>query len=155
MVRAVIAFSLLALILPHGDAAQKRAVAADATGAGRVLRDCPACPEMVVLPAGEFMMGSPESEKGRNKDEGPQRKVTIADGAMHDRTGYTPYAGRTVTGWPETVIRRGETVIRGGRLSAAAGSGQFLPRSGGVAATPRRELTPDMDPARNLGAELL
>ena len=33
---------------------------------------------MVVLPAGEFMMGSPESEKGRNKDEGPQRKVTIA-----------------------------------------------------------------------------
>ena len=85
----------------------------------------------------------------------PQRKVTIADGAMHDRTGYTPYAGRTVTGWPETVIRRGETVIRGGRLSAAAGSGQFLPRSGGVAATPRRELTPDMDPARNLGAELL
>jgi formylglycine-generating enzyme required for sulfatase activity len=78
MVRAVIAFSLLALILPHGAAAQKRAVAADATGAGRVLRDCPACPEMVVLPAGEFMMGSPESEKGRNKDEGPQRKVIFA-----------------------------------------------------------------------------
>ena len=31
-----------------------------------------------MVPAGEFMMGSPESEKGRNKDEGPQRKVTIA-----------------------------------------------------------------------------
>jgi formylglycine-generating enzyme required for sulfatase activity len=78
MVRAVIAFSLLVLLLPQGAAAQKRAQAADPSGAGRVFRDCPTCPEMVVLPAGEFMMGSPESEKGRNKDEGPQRKVTIA-----------------------------------------------------------------------------
>ena len=30
-----------------------------------VFRDCPACPEMVVVPAGTFIMGSPESEKGR------------------------------------------------------------------------------------------
>src|SRR5262245_60925771 len=42
-------------------------------------RDCPdVCPEMVVLPSGEFMMGSPLSEAKRGKPEGPQRKVTIA-----------------------------------------------------------------------------
>ncbi len=35
------------------------------------------CPEMIVIPAGEFMMGSPEIEKGRD-DESPQHKVTIA-----------------------------------------------------------------------------
>ena len=41
-------------------------------------RDCPECPEMVVVPAGEFMMGSPPNEEGRQKDEGPQRIVAIA-----------------------------------------------------------------------------
>jgi WD40 repeat protein/formylglycine-generating enzyme required for sulfatase activity len=36
------------------------------------------CPEMVVVPAGEFLMGSAASEKGRNDREGPQHGVTIA-----------------------------------------------------------------------------
>ncbi|MBI1254614.1 MAG: SUMF1/EgtB/PvdO family nonheme iron enzyme [Hyphomonas sp.] len=34
-------------------------------------------PEMVVLPSGSFMMGSPTSEAGRTDDEGPQRTVRI------------------------------------------------------------------------------
>lgn len=33
--------------------------------------------EMVYIPGGTFMMGSPENEKGRNSAEGPQDKVTI------------------------------------------------------------------------------
>jgi len=33
---------------------------------------------MVVVPAGSFTMGSPESEEGRYDDEGPQHLVTIA-----------------------------------------------------------------------------
>jgi Sulfatase-modifying factor enzyme 1/TIR domain len=36
------------------------------------------CPEMIVIPAGDFMMGSPETEPGRYPDEGPQHKVSIA-----------------------------------------------------------------------------
>ncbi len=41
-------------------------------------RDCPSCPLMVPLPAGEFMMGSPESETRRSPDEGPQRRVSFS-----------------------------------------------------------------------------
>ena len=36
------------------------------------------CPEMIVIPAGEFTMGSSATEKGRYDNEGPQHKVTIA-----------------------------------------------------------------------------
>ncbi|KHG39393.1 MAG: hypothetical protein HEQ20_20030 [Aphanizomenon flos-aquae KM1D3_PB] len=31
--------------------------------------------EMVEIPAGSFMMGSPASEKGRSQDESPQHQV--------------------------------------------------------------------------------
>ena len=45
---------------------------------GRSFRDCPDCPEMVVVPAGSFTMGSLANEEVRSDAEGPQRKVTIA-----------------------------------------------------------------------------
>lgn len=45
--------------------------------AGHVFKDCPACPEMVVLPAGSFVMGAPDDEVGRQPDEGPLHKVTF------------------------------------------------------------------------------
>ena len=45
---------------------------------GETFRDCPDCPEMVVVPAGSFMMGSPPSEKLRDFDEGPVHRVAFA-----------------------------------------------------------------------------
>jgi formylglycine-generating enzyme required for sulfatase activity len=49
---------------------------------GSTFRDCGECPEMVVLPAGSFLMGSPSGERQRNADEGPQRSVSIRSFAM-------------------------------------------------------------------------
>ena len=53
--------------------------ASDVAGleAGDMFRDCKECPEMVVVLAGSFMMGSPDTEDGRFDDEGPRHRVTI------------------------------------------------------------------------------
>ena len=45
---------------------------------GDRFRDCPECPEMVVLPAGSYRMGSPSYEQGRHDREGPVHEVVIA-----------------------------------------------------------------------------
>lgn len=46
--------------------------------AGSVFKDCEHCPEMVVLPAGTFTMGSPRMEAGKHTDEEPLHPVTFA-----------------------------------------------------------------------------
>jgi formylglycine-generating enzyme required for sulfatase activity/WD40 repeat protein len=40
-------------------------------------KECDGCPEMVALSGGTFIMGSPQNEGRRDRDEGPQRQVTI------------------------------------------------------------------------------
>ena len=45
---------------------------------GTTFRDCAACPRMVTVPAGSYLMGSPATEAGRHADE-LQRTVTIAN----------------------------------------------------------------------------
>ena len=67
----------------------------------------------------------------------PDREVTIEGGTVHDASGYTPYEGMTVRGWPETVLGRGRVLVEGGKLAAVPGSGEFLARDGGEAARPR------------------
>lgn len=53
-----------------------------ASAAERAARDCGGCPEMVEIPAGAFVMGSPTDEAGRWDDEGPQRRVSVGAFAM-------------------------------------------------------------------------
>jgi formylglycine-generating enzyme required for sulfatase activity len=89
---------------------------------GTVFRDCPDCPEMVIIPAGDFMMGSSPEEAQRDLaaapksdysareavlQEQPQHKVTIARpfslskfpvtksefAAFVQETGYEPAPG--------------------------------------------------------------
>lgn len=51
-------------------------VASEAKADGS-FRDCADCPEMVVIPSGSFIMGSPADEPGRYDDESPQRRVSV------------------------------------------------------------------------------
>ena len=75
-------------------------------------------------------------------------------GDMHDAMDYNPFEGMKITGWPTTVLTRGQRVIDAGKLHANPGDGNFIHRS-------RTDLTglsgtflPETDPKTNFGAEI-
>jgi dihydropyrimidinase len=84
----------------------------------------------------------------------PNREVTISGSLMHDLTGYTPYEGRKVTGWPVTLLSRGRVVINDAMLHVRPGSGRFLPRAAGAAAVPTGRRGPEFNPKENFGAKI-
>lgn len=86
----------------------------------------------------------------------PERQVTVNYTTMiHDAVGYTPYEGRRLTGWPETVLSRGHVVIENAELHAEPGSGRFLECEKPTAAIPLGRFQPETDPARNGGSRLI
>ena len=48
------------------------------------------------------------------------RKETITDEWIASRCGWTPFAGRQVTGWPVGTIVRGRDAMRDGEITGAA-----------------------------------
>ena len=74
----------------------------------------------------------------------PDREVTVRHADLHDAVGYTPYEGRVLKGWPETVISRGRVVVEGGQLHAERGSGEFLPCAIPDSAKPRGVPVPEI-----------
>ncbi len=66
------------------------AAAEAALQSGASFKECAKdCPEMIVVPAGSFTMGSPAGEKGRFDNEGPQHQVTIAGSFAVSKTDVT------------------------------------------------------------------
>ena len=69
-------------------------------------RDCAECPEMVVIPADSFTMGSPATETGHNVflTEGPERRVNIRPFAVGKfdvtRGQWAAFASATNRGTP-------------------------------------------------------
>jgi formylglycine-generating enzyme required for sulfatase activity len=68
-----IALSLCATVV----ASPQRIPGPNPSARAGVIKDCPECPELQVVPAGQFLMGSPPGEPDRDADEGPQHTVTI------------------------------------------------------------------------------
>ncbi|MCL2715967.1 MAG: formylglycine-generating enzyme family protein [Alphaproteobacteria bacterium] len=158
--RFVVAMTLMTLVLSGGlrsahavDGGQERVGGGSgplsarqerALKPGDVFKECDKCPELVVVPAGSFMMGSPASEKGRDYDEGPQHEVKIAHpfavGKFHvtvdqfaafvEATGYD--AGSLCWGWngrrPEIRERWSSkaslNIVTAGGTSTSEGQGQ-------------------------------
>ncbi|WP_050468049.1 dihydropyrimidinase [Herbaspirillum chlorophenolicum] len=78
----------------------------------------------------------------------PQRETTITTGLLHDNVGYTPYEGRRITGWPETVLSRGRVVVRDAQLQVQRGSGRYIkrqcPEPANIARKPARSHLPGL-----------
>jgi dihydropyrimidinase len=59
----------------------------------------------------------------------PEIERTIDGSRMHSRTGYSPYDGTQVRGFPKWTVRRGEVVLTDdGGVRAEPGSGRLLTR---------------------------
>jgi len=72
----------------------------------------------------------------------PEKSVVIEQ--THDRTGYTPYRGRRLKGWPLTVLSRGEVIVQEGKLGAERGRGRFLAREPSQAVRPLGREVPEI-----------
>jgi dihydropyrimidinase len=72
----------------------------------------------------------------------PEKAVTVQQ--THDATGYTPYKGRTLKGWPVTVLSRGEVIVDHGKLNAERGRGRFLAREPSDALRPLGRDVPEI-----------
>lgn len=84
--------TLLALVIPHASLSvgaqsvtsdrERHQSASSSDKPSPLFRDCDRCPEMAVIPGGSFLMGSPDSERGRYKSEGPQHNVSLPSFAL-------------------------------------------------------------------------
>lgn len=80
-------------------------------------------PELVVIAAGSFVMGSPDSERGREDWEGPEHRVTFRRGFAIGRTEVTVGEFRAFidqTGFRTVAEKEGHSIVydhRSGRLT--------------------------------------
>jgi dihydropyrimidinase len=83
----------------------------------------------------------------------PNVEQTIRAENMHDEMDFTPYEGMRISGWPTTVIQRGNVIIADGELKAQRGCGEFIARRKIDCTGMPGVLAPELDPAKNFGVK--
>jgi dihydropyrimidinase len=58
----------------------------------------------------------------------PDRQKQLSVDSLHEAADWTPYAGITVTGWPRTVLLRGEVIVEDETYVGRPGQGRYVPR---------------------------
>lgn len=59
----------------------------------------------------------------------PDAARTLTPETLHETAGWTPYAGLTLQGWPQTTLIRGKIVVQDGQFVGEMGNGRFLHRT--------------------------
>ncbi|MBK8901272.1 MAG: dihydropyrimidinase [Anaerolineaceae bacterium] len=59
----------------------------------------------------------------------PDATKTLTPETLHETAGWTPYAGLTLQGWPQTTLSRGQIVVQDGEFVGMGGNGRFLHRT--------------------------
>jgi dihydropyrimidinase len=59
----------------------------------------------------------------------PEKKLTISAKSHHTNVNYNLFEGTEVTGAPQTVLVRGQTIVENDELVAEPGAGQFVKRA--------------------------
>jgi dihydropyrimidinase len=80
-------------------------------------------------------------------------EVRVA-GEMHDAMDYNPFEGFEITGWPVTVLNRGNRIIDGGELCAKPGDGRFVARKPADLSGMPGHRADELNPEKNFGARI-
>jgi formylglycine-generating enzyme required for sulfatase activity len=97
-------------------------------GSGKSFKDCPECPEMVVVSAGSFTMGSPAGEPERDGPEGPQHEVRIAKPFAAGK--FVVTVGEYLACVQEGGCQPPEWQERGSKSNIKTGSGDYYKKLG-------------------------
>ena len=57
-----------------------------------------------------------------------QREKTVDTAEVGSAAGYCPHHGRTLRGWPSTVVSRGDVIVENGEICVPKGRGRYLKR---------------------------
>ncbi len=105
----------------------RRFVELSSTNAARIFGMYPGKGEIAVGSDADVVVYDPEREVRLTRRPA---EPTL----LREHVDYTPYEGMTVTGWPDTVISRGEVLVQEGEPveTPPAGRGRFVPRRSGT-----------------------